>query len=89
MKLKYKYSFQEYDNRYLAIVDFLETEDERRMLWVNECGKMIMELLHTDITRFGIINALTERYSGDVTAIETTVDDFIKQLSDAGLLINM
>lgn len=89
MKLKYAYSFQEYDDKFLAIVDFLDTDSERRMLWVNECGKTIMELLHTDITRDELINALAERYSGDIDVIKETADSFVKQLSDVGLIDNM
>lgn len=87
MKLKYKYSFQKYDERYLAIVDFLENETERRMLWVNECGKTIMEFLQDDITNDDLIKSVKERYSGDDAAIEKAVGDFVKQLSEADLII--
>lgn len=86
MKLKYSYSFQEYDNRYLAIVDISETDTERRLLWVNGCGKTIMELLGNEISRDDLIHALTEKYNGDTAVIENAADAFIKQLSDAGLL---
>lgn len=86
MKLKYTYSFQEYDDRYLAIVDFLENDRERRMLWVNECGKSIMELLRNEITEEEINRLLMEKYSGDSSAIKAAVSSFIKQLSAADLI---
>lgn len=87
MKLKFEYSFQKYDDRYLAIVDFLAHEEERRMLWVNECGKTIMEFLHKDISREELLGALRDKYDGDAAAMETAVDAFLKQLSDAELLV--
>lgn len=86
MKLKYAYNFQAYDDRYLAIVDFTETETERRMIWVNECGKMILEHLNEEITREKLIEAVKARYAGDDSIIESSVDTFISQLSKAGLL---
>ena len=89
MKLKYDYSFQKYDDRYLAVVDFLSTSDERRIIWVNACGKTIMEMLHNEMTREELLRALNEKYSGDPAVIANTVDAFLKQLSDADLLISM
>ena len=86
MKLKYSYSFQEYDGRYLAIVDITETETERRMIWVNECGKIILEHLNEEITKEELIEAVKVRYAGDDSVIETAVDSFINQLSEACLL---
>lgn len=86
MKLKYSYSFQAYDDRYLAIVDITETETERRMIWVNECGKIILEHLNKEVTKEELIKAVKERYTGDDSVIETAVDAFINQLSEAGLL---
>ena len=86
MKLKYSYSFQAYDDRYLAIVDFTKTETERRMIWVNECGKTILEHFNEEITKEELIEAVKARYTGDDSVIETAVDTFINQLSKAGLL---
>ncbi len=86
MKLKYAYSFQEYDDKYLAIVDFLENDNDKRLLWVNECGKTIMELLQKDMTKEEIICALNKKYSGDAGVIEATTDAFVKQLYVEGLL---
>ena len=86
MKLKYEYSFQKYDNRYLAIVDFTETETERRMIWVNESGKLMLEQLNEEITREALIKAVKAHYAGDDAVIEAAVDSFIAQLSEAGLL---
>ena len=86
MKLKYSYSFQAYDNRYLAIVDIAETEIERRMIWVNECGKIILEHLNEEITKEELVKAVKARYAGDDSVIETAVDSFINQLTEAGLL---
>ena len=88
MRLKYTYSFQEYEDRYLAIVDISEIETERRLLWVNSCGKTILELLQYEITREDLINALSEKYAGDVGEIETSVDSFLKQLVKAELIID-
>lgn len=86
MKLKYTYSFQEYDDRYLAIVDFLENDRERRMLWVNECGKSIMEFLQNEITEDELNRLMIEKYSGDITTIKASVSSFVKQLSAANLI---
>ena len=86
MKLKYTYSFQEYEDKYLAIVDFIENDKERRMLWVNECGKSIMELLQNEITEDELNRLMIEKYSGDTTAIKASVSSFIKQLSAADLI---
>lgn len=88
MKLKYKYTFQEYDDRYLAIIDFTDGAEDKRLLWVNRCGKAIMEFLMEDISRENLINAITEQYSGDKEVIESSVDTFIKQLSEANLLMD-
>ena len=88
MKLKYAYSFQKYDDRYLAVVDFTETETERRMIWVNETGKAIMELLQTDMTKEELTRALTERYAGDAELMGKAAEQFTGQLSAAGLLEN-
>ncbi len=88
MKLIYEYSFQKYDKRYLAIVDFTENETERRMLWVNDCGKRIMEILQEDISKEELIKKMLEYYSGEPEVIEASVNKFLKQLSEAGLLID-
>ena len=88
MKLRYEYSYQKYNDRYLAVVDFTETETERRILWVNDCGKTILELLQKEMTSEELIKAITERYSGDRTIIEKTIDSFIKQLSENGLIVS-
>ena len=88
MKLKYSYSFQAYDDRYLAIVDFTKTETERRMIWVNECGKIILEHLNEEITKEELIKAVKARYAGDDSVIETAVETFVNQLSEVGLLDN-
>lgn len=87
MKLKYTYTFQKYDDRYLAVVDFTETETERRMLWVNDCGKTILELLENELSREELLSAMLSRYLGDEAAIKAAVNAFLDKLSAADLLM--
>lgn len=87
MKLKYKYTFQKYEDKYLAIVDFLEEDKEKKLIWVNECGKIIMELLHDDMSKEDLIFQLNKKYTGDSDMINKAVDDFTNKLKEADLLI--
>lgn len=89
MKLKHKYSFQKYENKYLAIVDFTEINDDKRLLWVNECGKAVMELLQDEMTKEELVKKISEKYVGDAKVIEKSVGEFIEKLITEGLLLDM
>lgn len=87
MRLKYDFSFQQYDDKYMAIADYEASEEDLRLLWVNAVGKETMQLLQDDISLDEVIAALKERYQADGDAIDASVKKFIDEIDSAGLLV--
>ena len=86
MKLKYDFCFQKYDDQYLAIADYPEDENKKKLLWIDDVGKDIMELLVNDLSFDELIFAIKNIYSGEDDVIKSGVNEFIKKLDEADLL---
>lgn len=87
MHLKYDFLFQEYDDRYMAIPEYTGKENDLEVLWVNDIGKEIMEILKDDITFDCLVETLKNRYIEEDISIEKCVKEFLDSLEKENFLV--
>lgn len=71
----------------MAIPDYPEKEKDLAILWVNDIGKEIMEILKDDISFERLVETLKERYIEDDVNIEKCVNEFLDNLEKEKFLI--
>lgn len=57
------------------------------LIWLDETGKEIIELLKTDISEEELISRLTENHHASRDAVKNAVDRFLAILNENDLLI--
>lgn len=87
MKLKYKFRFQQYDNKYMAIAEYNTDEENLRLIWVNDTGKKIMEFLQEETSFEELLARLRLKYQ-ESDDLEYSVSNFINELKTSGFLDN-
>lgn len=86
MKLKKKLTIEELDERFVALGG--EDKAFRGMIYLNESGKFVAELLENEITKEEIINKMCKRYKIESDRAKTDLDKFLKTFAEAGLIDN-
>ena len=86
MKLKYEFSMQEMDGKYAAVAVNDDVGMFNGLLWVNEEGKAILELLSEDIKREALISSLMEKFDAEEADIVPSLDAFLQKLDEQELL---
>lgn len=89
MKLKYDFEIVNAGEETVAVAVGDSADVFHGVIKLNETGKLIFENLKNEKTAEEIVNALFEKYNAtDRETIENAVNDFLKKLGEAELLIN-
>lgn len=65
-------------------------ESARRLsglISLNESGRLLFELLQTEQTKEGLVQAFIDAYDVDTATAQQDVSDFLTMLQDNGLLV--
>ena len=88
MKLRYPLILSKMDDRYAAVVTPHPNATRfNGLIWLDENGKEIIELLRTDISKEELISRLPENHHASRDAVKNTVDRFLAILNENDLLI--
>lgn len=60
----------------------------KNLLFLNNTGKKILELLNEDISRDSVIQIMQETYDGDKIIVENDTNLFLDKLIEIGLVEN-
>ena len=86
MKFFGEFVCRKIDEKY-AVIPVNCKEPFSGVLWVNEEGKAIMELLKQEITRQELIDKLSEQFDAPKDEVAASADAFITQLKENGMLV--
>lgn len=86
MKLKYKIQINDIGDQSIGVAIGDDARYFSNLLFLNETGKTILELLQNDTSRPDIIKAILHIFEGDKELIEKEVNSFIDQLIDLNLI---
>ena len=85
MKFFGEFVCKKIDEKY-AVIPVNCKEPFSGMLWVNEEGKAILELLRQEITREELIKRLAEQFDAPAEEVAPSADAFIAKLKENGML---
>lgn len=71
----------------MAIPEYTGKENDLEVLWVNDIGKEIMEILQDDITFDCLVETLKNRYIEEDISIEKCVKEFLDSLEKENFLV--
>ena len=88
MKLKYEFIIREVGDRYVAVAVGDNAEEFHGIIRMNKSGKIMMELLKSEITEAGLLTKLMEQYEGTEEFFKGEIDKFVGGLRNAGVIVD-
>ena len=88
MRLKYKISVNSIADQNIGIAVGKDALVFKNLLFLNNTGKKILELLNEDISRDSVIQIMQETYDGDKIIVENDTNLFLDKLIEIGLVEN-
>ena len=86
MKLKEGFLLKEIAGSWVVVPVGEQVVDFQMMMTLNETGSFLWENLKNEISKEELLNALLSEYEVEKSVAEADVDEFLKILSEKGLL---